>query len=540
MGISQIPNTVPYKRTQTITSSTTWTVPSGVNSVDVTCIGAGAAIGGAGAVVKRTIDTSTLQGTGISVTIGASPNPGVNGSGGNTSFGSFITAGGGFAGEASNTVTGFPGMSGTRFDSSVTVPQDSTLVPFISTYGEQSQFSYNIVYNSSIGLYVTSGTQNTTSGVVVYYTSPDGTTWTRRTVGFSSGFGGVIGLFSLNNRLFLLTRSNGNGIYYKVSSNGTTWSSEFIITTSGATFHGMTFSSTSAKYYWSYRDTNNYAVMHSVAAANVDTVQASFEVQVASATATVWQSTWMGNGTNLLLAFAVQGGTVYKFIYNGTNLTTPTDANWSSSLYPTSGAWDGSKITLVTNTGAIYTTTNGTTYTNASVNIPGLWIQGYSGGYYYGHINNTLAYSSDGTTWTRTSVYLSNKPTVSNSQYNSYFANGVNIFISSNCQQTGMLENFNITSPNTTVAKGYLGLGNYSYYSSGTVGGGAGGVGNPIFYWSGSQNYTNYSSSPGIDGYGIATPINFTGALVATNVLPFGSTNGSIGTQGAVVLSWMQ
>lgn len=113
---------------RTYTSGTTWTKPSGLQFVDVWCLGGGggggagstaatsvAARGGAGGggpmLVYHRIEASALAST-VAITIGAGGNGGAGhsasttvgatgGNGGNTSFGSHIIAPGGFGGTAS-------------------------------------------------------------------------------------------------------------------------------------------------------------------------------------------------------------------------------------------------------------------------------------------------------------------------------------------------------------------------------------------------------------------------------------------------------
>jgi len=544
MGISVIPqpSSAQSKKTQTITSSTTWTVPTGVNSVDVTCIGAGASIGGAGAVVKRTVDTSSLQGTGITVTVGASPAPNANGLGGNTSFGSFATAGGGFAGDLGGLA--FAGMSGTMFDSSFTIAPSSTLVPFLSTYGEWGNRQSSIVYNSSIGLYVTGGNAEISSssnvppynsGLIPYYTSSDGTTWTRRT--FNAGLTNYIqglGINSANNRLFFFYRSN-TSVYYRTSSDGINWSAERLLNSSSTTMPGLAFNSSQNKYLFTI-STGGFIQGWTVTTANVDTTNPSFEYQTTNTASAV--SPLLTNGTSLTLQYLNQGGVHHVISYSsGGSWSNPTEPNFPMSNSPRSGAWDGSKLTVVTNNGNIWTTTNGTSYTNTSVTIPNLAILGYSGGYYYGSINNFFAHSTNGTTWTTTNIISSLTPS---SFTPNIAANSTTFILATNVNIYGMFERFNIASPNTTIAKGFLGQGDRTS-SNGLVNGGAGGIGDRTraFDTSGTS-YISFLTAPGVDGYGISTPLPpFSGVLNSTP-LSFGSTNGAVGTQGAVILSWMQ
>ena len=74
--------------------SGTWTVPAGVGKVRVRLFGAGAGQsgGGGGFALKTIYDLSGV--TSVAVTVGA----GVNGSGGTSSFGSYVSASGGVGG----------------------------------------------------------------------------------------------------------------------------------------------------------------------------------------------------------------------------------------------------------------------------------------------------------------------------------------------------------------------------------------------------------------------------------------------------------
>lgn len=139
-----------------ITSSTNWTVPQNTTRVLVTAVGGGGAgyknggyiAGAAGAVVNSNSVTVT-PGESIPITVGAG---GFNGSsGGNSSFGSYIIAGGG---KGASTSVGYPYISyggiasGTQLSSLNAENGANTS----TTYAGSTMFGsggYSYTYNSS-------------------------------------------------------------------------------------------------------------------------------------------------------------------------------------------------------------------------------------------------------------------------------------------------------------------------------------------------------------------------------------------------------
>jgi len=115
MAISAYPQKIPQKNVVTLTSGSSWTVPSNVTSITVTLIGGGGgaqngfasaygAPGGGGQKVVSTL--STTPGASISYSIGAGGNGyrSVGGvvqpqNGGNTTFTGATTANGGIGGK---------------------------------------------------------------------------------------------------------------------------------------------------------------------------------------------------------------------------------------------------------------------------------------------------------------------------------------------------------------------------------------------------------------------------------------------------------
>lgn len=504
------------KKVQTLTSSQTWTVPTGVKYIDVTCIGAAAAIGGAGAVVSGTIDTSALQGTGISITVGAAPNPNTNGSGGSSSFGSYITAGGGFAGDASN----WPGLSGTTYVSDKTIPATATLIPFITTYGSGVRDIYQsgISYNSSAGLYITTGSGTSTTAAFPYYTSPNGTTWTRRTfsnLGSSYNYGNM---GTYNGRTFVSVYLPSSTGYLSSTSDGINWTTATNIAFSRQLI-AMSYSSTTQKYYFIVNDNTNsiMGTITSVTSANITNVTTPVSEAGGFSSSSSTTSLFITNGSNVGIAFQPDyTGNVLKFSrFNGSTWSSWANhtGTFSMSLIPSSAAWDGSKFTIVATGGAIYTSTDMSTFTNTSVTIPSLYIAGYSSGYYYGSINNLFSYSTNGTTWTTVAVPYSNNPVA---------VNGTNFIFIDKVGETGLMHSFNISTPNTTIAPGNIGLNNNGTMFHGSAGG---------YPQTSAANVIN--DGPGIDGYGIAAKY----ALLPSS---YGSTNGSVGMPGAVILEWLE
>lgn len=119
-----------YLGVQTFTSSGTWTKPSGCGRIRVVCVGSGGAgcqhgeSGGAGGYAEKWIDVSALaDGTAISVTVGAAQGGrnyyGGSNNGGTSSFGSYVSATGGYGANSNWGHTGGHGGNGSGGDINV-------------------------------------------------------------------------------------------------------------------------------------------------------------------------------------------------------------------------------------------------------------------------------------------------------------------------------------------------------------------------------------------------------------------------------------
>jgi len=532
MSVSKIGNfggTSLQPKEQIFTSSGTWTVPYGVNSVKVTCIGAGAAIGGAGGVAETIVDTSAIQGTGIPVVVGTSPAPGTYGAGGGSSFGpGYIQCGGGFPSD-----NGVPGMSGTTYVNGVNIQPTPVLSSVISAYGagDAAGIAQGIVYNPVGGFYMT---RPTTNGV--YYTSTNGTTWTRRTGAQNTVGYDILGsLWYANGKTFYGNTVGGYTAYYVQSTtDGITWTSPTWWENSAAAnfsygnvmFDIVYLSANSTYYAVGNWNGNNSAL--SIYSSTTGTFP--FTTQVVSAysyTGNTQTTKMLTNGTNQVMYFYLD--TVYALrahIWNGTTWT-PASAITGLTAVPTGSAWDGSKYVVTDTNGTIYTSTNQTTWTYTGTTIPNLKIQGYTSSTYYGNLNGVFAYSTNLTTWTTIAWQggaLTSYSTVSAG------INGLT-FIFSPSANNGLIGTFVLNSQNTQIAPGYNGT---LRGSSGNlcIGGGAGGE--PVNVYAPTAGVIFANAGPGVKGYGVS--------LTNSSTIPptYGSTNGFIGQQGAVILEWWQ
>lgn len=239
---------------QNFTSSGTWTKPTGVKTVEVTCVGGGSNgnSGGGGAVYKAIFDVSSQ--TTVPITVGAS-------GGGNSSFGSYVTCTGGSGYNSGQWyLPAVPGKNyivanGLTYTNATYI---STQCPKVWNSGDGKYFAgynqyvggtyYYSLYNfpSSDGISFGYITSNLTAanwieiwgygaGVWVvgtlqngqlpdagkaYWTSPDGYTWTSRALPTNDSF---YGMGYANGKWFAFPHYNTNTIY--TSTDGYTWTS---------------------------------------------------------------------------------------------------------------------------------------------------------------------------------------------------------------------------------------------------------------------------------------------------------------------------
>jgi hypothetical protein len=476
-----------------------------------------------------------LQGTGITVTVGATTNAGTYGSAGSSSFGSYLTAGGGFASDKYS--YNLVGMSGTTFVSGRNLTVTPTLKQFITSYGTGDWIgangaNYSLVYNPVGGFYMT---QPNSSGV--YYTSTDGLTWTRRTGGPSSGSYQNSYMHVANGRIWMgFSTLGGSNVDYYVSStaDGTTWTGTqaWNNTNGGSTAFGnflydIIYFAPNSTYYAFGAVANNAAIY-------VQSTTTATSVFSTSALGGVTANSYgfcraLTNNTNQIIYFYTDGSGVLKsLIFNGTTWSSGnTTVPGTGSNYPTNGQWDGSKYVVALVDGSIWTSTNGTTWTAQGTTIYGLKIDGYTSPYYYGTISGVFAYTSNLSSWNT----INWNGGVRYQSYNSAGVNGTKFTFPPQFNN-GLIGTFDIASQNTTIMPGYNGIYTGAYTKS--YGGGAGGEPKGYYSYNGSStSITTITDGSGIDGYGVSI------ANSLTVPVTYGSTNGSMGQQGAVILEWV-
>lgn len=536
MSVSKIGNfggTSLQPKQQVFTTSGTWTVPFGVNTVKVTCIGAGAAIGGAGGVAEAYVDVSAIQGTGIPVVVGTSPAPGTYGPGGGSSFGpGYIQCGGGFGSDV-----GVPGMSGTTYVNGKNISPTPLVSSIINSYGAGEANFQGIVYNPIGGFYLTR--PNATSGA--YYTSTNGSTWTRRVGAFTTSLDSYGSLWYANGRTFYGNLASAYTSYYVQSTtDGVTWTAPNVwdIGASTSTSYGnnmfdIVYLTANSTYYAVGNWGGNNAALSIYSST---TGLFPFTTQVVAAysyTANTQTCRMLTNGSNQVMYFYLNSSYVLlAHVWNGTTWA-PASTITGLTTIPTGSAWDGTKYVVTDASGNIWTSTNQITWAYSGTTIGGLKIQGYSSSTYYGTMNGMFAYSTNLTTWTPVSWQGGALTSYSTS---SAGVNGLT-YIFSPSANNGLIGTFVLNSQNTQIAPGYNGTTILS--SSGTVtgavGGGAGGEPKQqnIFTGSYTSTYT-ILDGPGVNGYGVS--------LYNKNTIPvtYGSTNGAVGEQGAVILEWWQ
>lgn len=290
---------------QIFTTSGTWTKPMGVKTAEVICVGGGASggfsysSGGGGAVFRGIVDVSAVST--VAVTIGAGGTVNTTTNGGDSSFGSLVVAGGGRApsAQANGGASGQwyqPAVAGNVviYPSSQTGTASGTTANEITNDGSGAlkfNGSYYLMINSaggtvkkstdgitwsSVASISNAGTTYNTKlewgnglwvlvgGQSTYLTSPDGVTWTSRTLPGSNtsamaisyangkwwlaggtaltlywstdgiswtsvtpsfnGFSATAGRVAYGNGVYVCVPTSSSSGYVSYSADGTTWS----------------------------------------------------------------------------------------------------------------------------------------------------------------------------------------------------------------------------------------------------------------------------------------------------------------------------
>ena len=228
---------------KTFTSSGTFTVPAGVTSIDIFCVGGGASggsiatpsgggkrfTGGGGSGKTATKKAYTVTpGSSFTVTIGAGGSTyqptgytdyTAAGSGGTTSFGSVISASGG-VGSASNSSSGANGGSGGGSRGSIST--SSGAVTQGGAGGSDGSDGTAIGYQTAgTGQHTTTRSYGETSGTL-YAGGGSGGAYSSNTVSGGAGGGGSsYGLDQHGGNGTANTGGGGGGLLYNSSSTGT-------------------------------------------------------------------------------------------------------------------------------------------------------------------------------------------------------------------------------------------------------------------------------------------------------------------------------
>jgi hypothetical protein len=460
MGISVFPASGGglQKYSQTFYKSGTWTKPSGVKQVTVTCIGGGgggygsdttyAFGGGAGGYIKTDVDVTGISSASVVIAAGGtstanSPVSNVS-DGGTTSFGDIVRAYGGqgmgadwalystngsaaaSSGRAENTQVKTNSLDKMDFIWLKRVLTGSSDAPAIHKINIQRSGHYKVAYGA--GKFVSS---NNVAGSITY--SSDGITWTNITP-LDTNYNTLDIIYNGTNFVAAVNGSR-NTAYY--SADGVTWSSTTLPSTnywSGAvTGNGITIVydkdgatnasavSTNGGTSWTARTLPAYTYGNIVYANGYFYLKAAASSSVYRSTDGVtWSSAGTMGGTHMgtlsyynnlyvsaeYMTESASGNTYYT----STNGTTWTARNWSSVLPGSSS--------LVNNT---------TYYRSNVVLIKDAWYvsiyPGSTGGNSAGgHIYKT----TDGTNWTYVKTYF--KGTSNTSAYQPTQGFGADVF----------------------------------------------------------------------------------------------------------------
>ena len=385
MGISVFPAAGGglQKYSQTFYKSGTWTKPSGVKQVTVTCIGAGGGAygqesypngGGAGGYIKTDVDVTgissatVLIGAGGTSAAGSTGGPGIVSDGGNTLFGNIVTAYGGQGTGADWNLSS--GVGSTAADSgrseNIQIKTNSfdkfDYIWLKRVLAAASTVSTTPIFKNGIreggrhflaygaGRFVSS---NDTNGSITY--SSDGITWTNiNPLDASNATVNVI-----YNGTNFVASANGtrNTAYY--SANGITWTTTTLPST--AQWNGVTTGNGITIVYDKSNTASNSAVstnggtswtavtLPAIVGGNIIYSNGHFYLKTESS-AFVWRSTdgvtWTTAGSmttnwnlanmdyynNLYVASRTNNEATGSSYFTSTNGTTWTQRNWSTVL----------------------------------------------------------------------------------------------------------------------------------------------------------------------------------------------------------------
>lgn len=505
-------------RVQKFLSSGTFTVPNGVKSVNVTCVGGGgsgawnSSGGSGGGVIKRTIDTSALMGTAITVTIGAGGQSGTPG--GNSSFGSLLFAGGG-----SSAVSGWTRDATASGGQIASVPVIVATTPgdnctkFLSTSTMIAAFPPN--FGVTDALY-NAGTR------IPYYTSTDGgSTWTRRTIvsgGGTTPSGHIQAMFVANN-IFISTNMNNqpSESYITYSNDGINWTRWNYTGTNMQTCQDVTYAN--GTYY--FGNTRSSSVDYNMGTATAIGSGSINALNPATNAGEPWWGVVFGAGTYVAYGqstsstFAIATSASPTSGFSRVSITAGQAGEWPMHMYH-----DGTKFVAYTNQNRVYTSTTpasapwtlarAQTFNSSSgLSSSTTKALNYNGTYFTINSSNGVEYSTNATSWT-----VVKRP--ANTTSGGAVVQGTKVL---STDGSNIQTYFDIASPVTGIA--------YGYTSSSTAGGGAGG---PAFItWNGSSQ--SFVPGPGIDGYG-------NGGTSTTSAGGFGA-GGNNASNGIVIVEYL-
>ncbi len=202
-------------------------------------------------------------------------------------------------------------------------------------------YFHDVTYNATLGLFA--AVAQFSSGTDGIITSPNGTTWTRRTSPFTEGNNSYLRIVA-NSTRFLTSGNNANE--NATSTNGTTWTN----VTGIQGIHSLAYSDT----------------------LNVWVVPQLNKIWYSTNDGSTWSSTnvtvyplgciWAGTPFNKFFLFPRENGNIL-YSSNGSTWTTVTPGlNTTLFYYAAAYSSDLQKILIIANTGQTYESTNGTTW----------------------------------------------------------------------------------------------------------------------------------------------------------------------------------